>query len=690
LASVPSYIQYQYYIPEKRKREDAGRAKRLERIARGGPARPPPPPPPPRGVHAGDDEEDWEGLGQLQTSIRSLAARLAPHVVAAQARVHVARDEHDDDDEEEEATREEEQQRRRLRAFSGGGLHHDQQHQSTTTRRERLGEWGPEPPPLPSTRSPRLGSMGTGRARHNRRPTASHGAHGAPPTAMRAAYNQPSAQGMEKNARSNGDDGAVVPSAQVDVPLVVEVLEVGGVPVSVMRTGGGDGKNTGPVGASSWGTSSAGGSSNVSTAINWAATRAMMSCVPGGGGGGINWAIEADERRERRASSKASVASSPCLDPSQLSHASYHPRADDPNINGYPHHLDCGDHGNSDGGGGSEGCHYIPGGGGGVELSVSASITHTGARVHQHSTRDSIFTSAGAAGGVGVRGSGGGDAQLSGAAAARIDPAAPSTLAARWGSQSGQQGSTDPDRAHVVLQPAVKDLPRAARLTLELLATSTSQRSSGDDVGSRRAGADDNEHFFPNLLNCAGVGSGAGGGGGGESDMSVVVGRGHFQLVDVKGRLRLGTHCLHLTPVPTTNNASNEHVDDSTSSCCECHPPRVASAAIADAMIAESSSTRSSTSAEHAHHRRRVDTFTGYDEHGFLIDDDDHQGGVEHEHEHPRWSCHDGGCICLVVSITVPGWYRAAGAAGAYADGRGRAGSRTPVVGLYTLNPVDP
>ena len=66
---------------------------------------------------------------------------------------------------------------------------------------------------------------------------------------------------------------------------------------------------------------------------------------------------------------------------------------------------------------------------------------------------------------------GGGDACSEGAAA-RIDPSAPSgTFTARWAGSSGREDATTRSpRRLVVVQPPVRELPRTARLTVELSA----------------------------------------------------------------------------------------------------------------------------------------------------------------------------------------------------------------------------
>jgi len=149
--------------------------------------------------------------------------------------------------------------------------------------------------------------------------------------------------GRDSNGSGGGDgsrrDGSglnVVPCSAVGVPLRVEVLEVGGVPLAALKrvvaaaaaataatergdswrdtfegnreggeVGEGGGEEGGGVeggrggGGGDWvqyGQSVSGGISRAANAANWVANRALRSCAPGGA---VNWQIERDELKQR-------------------------------------------------------------------------------------------------------------------------------------------------------------------------------------------------------------------------------------------------------------------------------------------------------------------------------------------------------------------------------------------------------
>ena len=112
------------------------------------------------------------------------------------------------------------------------------------------------------------------------------------PPAIKLAYQQPSADGMATLTKFTsgagagegdvGHDDAVVPSALVDEPLAVEVLEVGGVPASALQQQQQQQQQRDPVfrGATS------------STAAGGGSVSSFRSRRSGGGGGGVSDAMK--------------------------------------------------------------------------------------------------------------------------------------------------------------------------------------------------------------------------------------------------------------------------------------------------------------------------------------------------------------------------------------------------------------
>ena len=142
----------------------------------------------------------------------------------------------------------------------------------------------------------------------------------------------------------------------------------------------------------------------------------------------------------------------------------------------------------------------------------------------------------------------------------RLNPTAPWTAEGTWRVPRVHAETPDPSReaaaSCLMMPPAVRDLHRASRIAIELWATR--KASPEEPKRSKRGGR-------------------------------VVIARGYFRLVDVRGRLRLGARCVHLTPVrgvsgvianARTSMRDVRAVEDEFAPCCECHAPQVGQAAI--------------------------------------------------------------------------------------------------------------